>query len=206
MTKIFYSHTQKDKKFLNEFDTNVCARVGIEAFRSELEEISLPAWETIALQISQSVALFVLIGEELVKFQESNAPDWKFTQNWISYEIGIACQLGIDVWAVCDDVPINFPMPYVNNYCPVGISQKDAFKYFRNVVFQRYKERHNFPFPFGDISTGNNLGVICPHKNCEIEFNLHMILEPGETITCPQCLEEIIFPEGFNLPPTPKKK
>ena len=191
MIKIFYSHTQKDKKFLNEFDAKVCARLGIKAFRSELEEIPLPAWETIVWEIGQSVALFVLIGEELVKFQESNDPNWKFTQNWISFEIGIACQLGIDVWAVCDDVPINFPMPYVNNYCPVSISHEDAFKYFRNAVFPWYKKGNNFSYPYVEEATGDNFDVTCGYDDCKAKFNLHMMLRPGESIICPQCLRWI---------------
>jgi len=85
--QIFYSHTQKDRKFCDKFD-NICASTGIRRFRSEFEKIDPPAWRRILNEINQSIAVFVLVGKELVKFQDSNNPEWKFTQNWISYEIG----------------------------------------------------------------------------------------------------------------------
>lgn len=42
--------------------------------------------------------------------------NWKHTQNWIAYEIGIASERLKDVWVLCDDVEINFPVPCLNNY------------------------------------------------------------------------------------------
>jgi hypothetical protein len=196
MTKIFYSHTQKDSAFCDVFD-RVCARVGIDAFRSELERIDLPAWKTILNEINQSAALFLMVGKELVKSQELGDPNWKFTQNWISYEIGIACLRGIDVWAICDDVLINFPMPYINNYCTASVSRPGAFNYFRDAILPWYNEGKCFPFPFGDVKSGKNLGVICGHNDCKAEFNLHMTLKPNEGIVCPQCLKYLVFPNGF---------
>ncbi len=117
------SHTKLDKEFCNLFD-NACARVGIKAFRSEFETIPLPAWETIRDEIRRSSAMFLLIGRELVNMQEKSCREseagrtWKHTQNWIVYEVGLACQQGIDVWVLCDNVAINFPVPYFNHYQP----------------------------------------------------------------------------------------
>jgi len=195
MAKIFYSHTKNDKEFCDEFD-KVCARVGIAAFRSELEEIEYPAWKRILNEINQSVAIFLMVGKELVKSQELNDPGWKFTQNWISYEIGIACQRGIDVWAVCEDVLINFPMPYINNYCTANIARHGTFRYFKKFILPLYKQGNSFSFPYIDLR-GKNIGVTCPHKDCKAEFNLHLTLEPGSVITCPQCLNGIELIDGF---------
>lgn len=120
--KVFISHTKKDEKFCDIFD-RACSRVGIAAFRSEFEEIEKPEWRTIRDEIRQSVALFFLVGEELVKFQEikEKNQEWSYTRNWIAYEIGIACNREIDVWVLCDEVKINFPVPYFNNYFPYSI-------------------------------------------------------------------------------------
>jgi len=170
---VFVSHTQKDEKFCDMFD-RVCSRVGIKAFRSEFEEIQYPAWKTIKKEINKSSAIFLLVGKELVKNQELRDYDWRFTQNWISYEIGIACQKEIDVWAICDDVTINFPMPYINNYLTVSLAHKDSFNYLRDVLKQ-YKEGYIFPVPCLDVNH-KNLSVKCPHKDCEAEFNLHETL------------------------------
>ncbi|MFA4958146.1 MAG: hypothetical protein WC556_14350 [Candidatus Methanoperedens sp.] len=188
MVQIFISHTKKDKKFCDEFD-RVVARVGVRAFRSEFEAIEKPAWETIRDAINNSVAIFFLVGKELVKNQEYGDFGWRYTQNWIAYEIGVACQKGIDVWAVCDNVEINFPMPYINNYFTEGLKRKESFEYMRRRL-EDYKNKLSFPFPVEPH------GIVC--GNCGIEFNLYVSLDPGEKIRCPQCLFDLYFPDGFN--------
>lgn len=137
--RIFISHTKKDKKICDDFD-RIVARVGIKSFRSEFENIPLPPWKTIKNALNESVALFFLVGKELVNSQDSGDSNWKYTQNWIAYEMGLACQLGIDVWAICDDeVLINFPMPYINNYLVGNLEEENTFKYLRYVL-KKYKK------------------------------------------------------------------
>ena len=188
--QIFISHTEKDVEFCDIFD-RACARVGIRAFRSEFEKIETPAWETIKGAMNKSRALFLLVGKELVRAQESSDPNWRYTQNWIAYEIGLACQRGIDVWVVCDGMEINFPVPYLNNYLTISLRNKASFKYMVNCL-KDYNKGKVFRFP-GDYATS------CPHENCGAEFNLHIKLHPRQTIKCPQCLRNIIYPGGFNL-------
>lgn len=182
-SKIFISHTKKDKKFCDRFDS-IVARVGFPAYRSEFEKIEKPAWKDIIKAINDSVAIFVLIGKELVESQDSRDPEWRFTQNWIAYEIGVASQIGIDVWAICDNISINFPMPCINNYLPTGLGEKETFGYARSVL-EKYKEGETFPYPFKD------LGVECQYDDCKLGFNLHTPLAPKHEIKCPQCLRKI---------------
>jgi hypothetical protein len=184
--KIFISHTQKDVEFLNIFDS-VCARVGIDAFRSELERIKLPAWQTIRDEIQKSRALFLLIGKELVKAQDSHNYSWEFTQNWIAFEIGVACDRGIDVWVVCDDELINFPVPYLNNYLTVSPRHKESFDFLvENLDMYTRGITTNFP-------NAKQL-IECPYDdNCKAIFNFPVQVEAGEKILCPQCLREIEF-------------
>jgi hypothetical protein len=191
--QVFLSHTQKDKEFCDKFD-NVCASVGIKRFRSELEEISPPAWGVIKNAINNSVALFFLVGKELVKSQTEKDPQWTYTQNWISYEIGVACQLGIDVWAICDDVLINFPMPYINNYMTVSLGRADAFKYMKTIL-EGYDVNRTFKYPCVVPGEGN-AGITCAYDNCKMEFNLHVAFLPGGRIMCPQCLRPLILTNG----------
>lgn len=193
MEQVFVSHTKKDEKFCDAFD-RVCARVGIIAFRSEFEEMSKPAWKTIKEAMNKSITMFFLVGEELVKSQDLNDPEWRYTQNWIAYEMGLACQLGIDVWAICDDVLINFPMPYINNYLTVSLRHRSAFDYLRGIL-EMYKRGQTFPFPYKH--SGKKLGVSCPYDNCKMDFNLHVRLQPGKEIRCPQCLKRCVFEKGF---------
>ena len=194
MKQIFVSHTQKDEDFCDAFD-RVCARVGIKAFRSEFESIEPPSWKIIKNAIDNSVALFFLVGKELVSSQLQKESQWVHTQNWISYEIGLACQKNIDVWSICDDVAINFPMPYINNYCTISVKKKDAFNYMKSVL-EEYVNGRNFSYPSIHTPTGKSRGVVCPYADCKMEFSLHVILEPNAQIVCPQCLRNMVFAKG----------
>ncbi len=201
MNQVFVSHTKKDEKFCDVFD-RVCAGVGIKRFRSEFEAIGAPPWKTIKEAINNSIALFFLVGKKLQESQKHNIHQWKFTQNWIAYEIGLACQKGIDVWAICDDVLINFPMPYVNNYLTVSLKHRSAFDYLRNVV-EKYEKGETFKVNYINQS-GKNISAVCPHDGCKLVFNLHVkiksISEAEDSrlsrIRCPQCLGDMYFFKG----------
>lgn len=190
--QVFVSHTQKDADFCDKFDI-ACARVGVKAFRSELESISAPPYKTIKNAMNNSKALFFLVGKELVKNQTIGDPEWNYTQNWIAYEIGLACQLGIDVWAICDDVMLNFPMPYITNYSTISLNRRNAFDYMKTVLAE-YVQGRTFPFPYVD-SKGNAYGWICPYENCKMEFNYHVGYSEGDSVICPHCLKKFIFSE-----------
>lgn len=194
MAQVFVSHTKKDKNFCDVFD-RVCARVaGVKAFRSEFETIAVPPWKTIKKSIDASVALFFLVGRKLVESQDSNDVEWRYTQNWIAYEIGLACEKAIDVWAICDDVLINFPMPYINNYLTVSLKRRPTFDYLRSVL-EKYAIEQTFPYPHMN-EAGKGLGVICPYKDCRMKFNLHSRIKPPSIVRCPHCLKDMRFPKG----------
>jgi len=188
--KVFESHTKLDSKFCDAFD-RACARVGIDAFRSEYEGVKPPAWKTIRDELRQSKALFLLVGKALVKAQSKHSAEWEHTQNWISYEIGIACDLGIDIWVICDDVAINFPVPYFNIYVPYSIRRQDNFQ---NIVrdLQRYASGNEYDVRPGSV-------VTCTYKGCRIKYNLPATVAEGREIVCPCCLQIMTFPKGHPL-------
>jgi hypothetical protein len=190
--QIFISHTKDDVGFCDQFDRAV-ARVGIKAFRSEFETIKTPQWKSIREAMDKSIAMFLLVGKELVAHQSNPTTDWKYTQNWIAYETGLACEKGIDVWVLCDDgVEINLPVPYFNNYGIFGIASKRNFEFIKSVL-----DLYNS----GDTLTEPIKGkyIHCPHKECGIHFNLHSQLPEGKIIKCPQCLRDMEFKKGFHL-------
>jgi len=186
-TKVFESHTKLDSEFCDVFD-RACARVGIDAFRSEYESIQPPAWQTIRNELRQSKALFLLVGKSLVDAQTTHGSDWDYTQNWISYEIGIASQLGLDVWVLCDEIRINFVVPYLNNYLPYSIRGEKNFKLFVDVL-QRYASGEKY-----DLNNIN--AATCPYSDCSISYNLHAAVPKGGEIVCPCCLRPMVFPKG----------
>lgn len=219
MHRIFLSHTKKDKEFCDWLDTRIFARIAqIKGFRSEFETVKEPGWQTIKDEINKSDALFFLVGKELVKSQSSptkrenlHGGDWRYTQNWIAYEIGVACQKGIDVWAICDEgVEINFPMPYINNYLVIlAQDRKNAVKYIHGVVSEYISGR---PFTIGKAYRWDYRIKRTKCPSCAIEFNFHRYSLPLEAlvehilpeeppeesreIICPQCLKRAsLYPE-----------
>ncbi len=189
--QLFVSHTQKDMQFCDAFD-RICARVGIRAFRSEFETIEIPAWQTIKNAIGRSRAVFLLVGHQLSAAQSyPYDPNWKYTQNWIAFEIGMACQHHIDIWVVTDEgVDMNFPVPYLNNYWLYGVSSDQNREAMRSIL-DDYKQERTFGYPL------KGLDISCPYGNCGIGFNLWANLAPGSIIKCPQCLMDIRFENGF---------
>lgn len=190
------SHTKLDKNFCDSFDV-LAVREGLKVFRSEFEVFQRPAWKTIKQAIDESSMMFLMVGRELVKAQElsSSLPkineNWRHTQNWISYEVGLACQKGIDVWVICDSVKINFPVPYFNNYVLWGIktSETNDIKWWRT-LFQLFTKGTTCPI-------GSVPEKIVNCTNCGAIFNLHSTVHPHSNVTCPSCLGEIFFEQGF---------
>jgi hypothetical protein len=184
--QIFISHTQKDKNFCDDFD-RIVARVGIKAFRSEFEKIPTPSWKTIKEEMGRSTALFFLVGDELASSQESNSPNWRYTQNWIAYEIGLACQLGIDVWAICSkNVTINFPMPFISHYCIADLEDRTYFELIKKVL-EAYKVKD------ANIDKMINKPLVkCSEESCGIEFYFCNELKFGmPQVICPHCLKPL---------------
>ena len=190
--QLFMSHTKLDERFCDRFD-RAAARVGVKVFRSEFEEIKPPAWKTIKKAMDASSALFLLVGKQLVKAQEASEEDpksreeWKHTRNWIAYEIGLACQRGIDVWVCCDDVKINFPVPYLNNYT-IYAEQK-----WMRTILEEYSEEETFPLGKWDRKDR------CVFKKCRATYNLHSGIPKNGEVICPTCLRTNVYTEGWLL-------
>jgi hypothetical protein len=195
--KIFLSHTKKDKKLCDDFCV-IASTVGIQVFRSELEKIQLPAWTTIKAEINASTALFFIGGPNLYTSQKINEPGWKYTQNWIAFEIGIACQREIDVWAINYGLMINFPMPYISNYCVTSFDfiQHEATLNYIKYILEYYKAGKHFYLPYYD-EKGRSHVVVCPFDKCGAVFNFHTTLRNWKFFRCPQCLRPILSPKKF---------
>jgi hypothetical protein len=203
MPKVFISHSKHDKEYCDSFDS-ACARAGLQSFRSEFENIETPPWKTIKREINQSSALFLLIGKKFTERQRSvttNTPEytsWVFTQNWIAFEIGVASQKGIEVWVLCEDPDIYFPVPYLTNlyFWESKLSNPDQ----RHLIFflKAYSKNNVIVFD-------KRMKHTCPNPNCKATYNIIQSLGKGVKLKCPSCLEIMEFPDGFNLYPEGKQ-
>ncbi len=162
------------------------------------ETIKPPAWRTIKNQIVGSRAVFLLVGKELNKAQalsDSSAETrekWKFTQNWIAYEVGLACMKGIDVWVICDNLEINFPVPYLNNYA-LGLDDDKSSIGFIRWVLEEYLKGETFPLGKFDRI------VSCAHHNCKVEYNFHSRYPAKTDFVCPTCLKKVQFVNDWKV-------
>jgi len=191
------SHTKRDEDLCDKFESMTTRVGGFKVFRSEFESVKPPGWKTIKKAMNDSVAMFLLVGKELVKAQElaENDPDsreaWKYTHNWIAYEVGLACQQNKDVWVICDDVHINFPVPYLTHYSVTGIHRQDPgnIEYWKHIL-GNYLHREKLKLP-------RFFQIDCPYIDCKAFYELRTpIIEKGEVI-CPTCLKSMSFPSGW---------
>ena len=189
--QIFLSHTRQDIEFVNIVSRS-CTDAGLFPYRAEFNDLERPEWKSIKKEMQKSCALILVGGRKLVDSQNKHDNSWHYTQNWIAYEIGLAHQLGIDVWVVCDNLDINFPVPYLNNYFVNNLKNAEIYRYFVDKL-KFYVDYPRQPFPL--ISGTKRYLMECPY--CGNVYNLHLDVKESETIICPTCLQKIEFPKGF---------
>src|SRR5262249_49752769 len=126
MQTIFISHSQKDTDLVNlfrsAFDPN-----HVTPILMEYESFSLPAWRAIKSKIQGSSALFVLLS--------SNLKSSDYTQNWVSYEIGVADAAGREIW-VFEDISnqVHFPLPKADHYMVYDPMNDPSMQYLRTII------------------------------------------------------------------------
>ena len=105
MQQIFLSHSKADYEIINIF-RNSFEGTEVHPILMEYEQFSNPPWLAIRNNIENSSGLFVLLSNNL-KISD-------YTQNWVSYEIGIADEANREIW-MFEDVnnQVIFPIPNV---------------------------------------------------------------------------------------------
>jgi len=182
--QIFVSHSQYDRDIRTSFDT-VFARTGVKSVCMEFERISqLPAWEPIRNQIKASETVFLLLGP--------NIRSSIHTQNWVAFEVGLACAYGKDVWVFEQtDSAIEFPIPYLTDYMIYNLEDAYHFDYVRGII-EGYRNLAAL-FPLGvdnrtKRSIPKGIAVTCPHQNCGAHYSMHTDVP---SFTCPSCRQPI---------------
>jgi hypothetical protein len=189
--QIFVSLSKQDKDTNKRFDT-VASRENVSLYKAEYETLKTPVWQTVKDALQNSKALFFLVGPKLAEIKAKGGNEWGYINGWIGYEVGLALLLNLDVWVICDNgVKINFPVPYINNYS-LGIETKPNG--YEAKVLRSYGEGAKFEFGYN-----KSRRYYCPNKACGGQYNLHNVLQKGETLVCPSCLKVLNFPNGWQL-------
>ena len=188
MPKIFLSHSKRDEE-IRDYFLKLCGLAGVEGKAIEFEYFPPPPWSFIKDQLTSSDALFLLLGPNVLR-------DWDrergiYTQNWISFEVGLACQLDRPIWVFEQlQTPIHFPIPYFNFYMQYDPKSREDFDYIRQILVG-YKLLRLGMGPKG-------YQITCPHETCRITFRLHpskRVIERGKekSFNCPSCRKVITF-------------
>jgi hypothetical protein len=188
MAQIFVSHSQYDKEIRASFDT-VFARTGVKSVCMEFEQIYPPAWQRIKDEKIASEAIFLLLGP--------NIRSSIHTQNWIAFEVGLACAFRKEVWVFEQAGSyIEFPIPYLTDYMIYNLEDSNHFDYVRGIAEGYGKPIYIFPLGV-DHRTKRNIpiGILvkCPYENCKSSYSLHTNVK---SFNCPSCRQTIRIPEA----------
>ena len=185
MPQIFVSHSQYDKEIRASFDT-VFARTTVKAVCMEFEQIYQPAWQTIMKELNASETIFLLLGP--------NIQSSIYTQNWIAFEVGLACAFGKEVWVFEQEGShIQFPIPYLTDYMIYHLEDTNHFGYVRQII-EGYG-RPTYVFPLGvDHRTKRKIptGKLVECANCESKYLMHTDVK---SFDCPSCRQSLYISE-----------
>ena len=190
MPGIFMVHSRYDTALPNFFD-KAAGMVDISLMHMEWEALVPPPWKHIRDKLKNAEAIFIVKGPNIARNL--------YTSNWVSYEIGLAAhsskkwgQGEMDVW-VFESVqnPVFFPVPFLTDYVIYDPNEPYHTQYLAYILeaYNWKTYRHFLP---------EAAAVRCGHDDCQIEYNLHTIVN---TWNCPSCqryswhTEEIVYPE-----------
>ena len=174
---VFLSHSRADTE-MRDYFLKVFGLAGVQARVVEFEYFPPPPWQYIKNEMASSDALFLLIGPNVID-------RGVYTQNWISFEIGLACQLRKEIWVFEQiSIPVRFPVPYLDKYVLYDPGNRDHLDYIRSII-ETYKVRPHFrEFP------SEYALVTCPNEKCKISFHLCTEIHEFE---CPSCRQIMKF-------------
>lgn len=203
MAQVFISHSKRDVAAVQAM-LNVFARTQVRAVLAEFENYQTPPWSQIREWVRQSSAAFVLLSPHL--------HGTAYTQNWVAYEVGLACGLNKPVWVYEQwNNPASFPIPYLTEYVVYDPSDQNQLNSIKQLV-ENYDPSSMVVgavivgLAGALISGGAGAGagamigaalgrkdikgfmIQCPHHSCGIRFRIHNQLE---SFPCPSCRQII---------------
>jgi len=190
--QIFVSHSRYDEEIRKELSEVFAVARGADPVYMEFEDFLPPAWQKITNEIRSSEALFVLLGPNLSKTIH--------TQNWVAFEVGLACAFDKEVWVFEQEGSyIEFPVPYLTDYMIYDLKDKTHFEYVRKIINGYGKPIPRFPFLENHrTKRGIPIGrwTACAYDNCRSVFLLHTQVESFSCPSCRQTLQSIPEPRS----------
>lgn len=167
--QIFVSHSKDDPNL--QFFKDIISAVSLKGFWMEYEDFNVTPWAVIRKEMIESSCVIVALSRLLLDY------GYGHTRNWISFEVGLACAMGKDLWVFEPwDEPIDFPVPYCSRYALYTPGNIDHIKHFIG-VFEEYIEHEQIP----------HMGVglqQCTKESCMLPF---VLMSDAESFRCPAC-------------------
>ncbi|GAH85935.1 unnamed protein product, partial [marine sediment metagenome] len=207
MDKVFITHSRHDAPILTHI-TELVKTVGVEPILYQYEYMhTATAWQEIRDDIRRSHAVFVVLSNNL----NSSA----HTQNWVGWEVGVACAFNKRVW-VFEELyrTVSFPIPYLTDYVAYELSNPQL-RQLISAVARGYNLEPQlmstvgvgglgalfFGWPGLVIGAiiGNIVGkpeqapyidLMCYHLDCKTSFRMYVWLDELE---CPACRRTLRF-------------
>ena len=213
MAQIFVSHSSKDAKPI-DFVNRAFASTNVSAKYEEIEAIvsGRRTAEEIRIDIQQSNAVFVLLGEH-VEAQ-------KHTRDWVAWESGVAANKDVWVFEAAEDTGrISVVIPRIQHL--VRFQYSDPWLAYIRSIISSYDDSHLLKAAIAGAGTGaafaakkdtgmgvilgagaglvlaamnsqtrpSGLPVLCPA--CRSFYSVHLC-EPA--MRCPVCNVHLVFP------------
>lgn len=168
MADIFISHSRLDTRMT--FFQKAFSRAHTKGTWMEYENPLVPPWAAIRSEIWRSRAVFVVLSEPMLD------PGFRHTQNWIDFEVGLACMQNKDLWVFEPaDHPIDFAVPYATHQMLFNSASVKHQSWLRERI-----EAYNKLV----VQFDRNLRVTCTNENCKLQF--FQVNGEGE-FCCPSC-------------------
>lgn len=186
MCAVFVSHSKYDVEMINFF-TNITSKEGIKNYFMEWEDLNK---KYPAIRISDIIKsdwiedinmVVVLLGPNL-----ANPPNMHYTQNWVTFEVGVAagCNKPVLVLEEINHIT-DFPIPYVTDYCQYQLGNNEDRKNIGKIMNNIHEIRTN------SVKVADDVPVTCGYDDCNAKFNLWM--RHSNNINCPVCRRPIII-------------
>jgi len=207
MDKVFITHSRHDAPILKHI-VQLVKTVKVKPILYEYNKRHTnTSWNEIRQDIKNSHALFVVLSNNL-----SSSPH---TQNWVGWEVGVACAFNKRVW-VFEEIQrrISFPIPYFTDYVPYDLNDQNL-RQLISAVARGYRIQPQITgtimsgaigallFDWTGLFLGAIIGKIankpkqapyvnlmCYHVECKTRFRSYVWLDELE---CPACRRLLRF-------------
>ena len=157
MVYVFISHSKKDVELVRVIKTNFMS-AGITPLFMEFTPESKPPYAKIEENIKNSDAVFLFLTQNIISS--------KYTENWISFEVGLAKAANKPLFLTEDiNNKVHYPVPYVSSYILYEPTKIEDWRTIQQILLNLKRLIENKKFLVGLTVGGAILGGLINKKD-----------------------------------------